>query len=202
MLRNVQRVIERWFTKHEDGEFAFGPRGNAYSIIGPTTARAPFVFTTKPRIVSALYEKEAAPACGVIGRPGLPSRSDLAWIGRLVGTRKLLFLGDMDPADLMMFAWARAGLHPTHVTFAGVNDALLKASGVATTGAFAIPLAESEQASLALLGEVVPDLARVVGRNCVQLLEAGRKIELEVLRGSRKGQAAMARALGFRGAAR
>ena len=34
----------------------------------------------------------------------------------------LLFLGDMDPADLMIFAWLREFLRPKSIVHLGVND--------------------------------------------------------------------------------
>ena len=66
------------------------------------------LFTTKPAIVSTVIEKcDAARDFGMIGRYGLPSVADLPWIRTMVGSRELFFLGDMDPVDLMVFAWLR-----------------------------------------------------------------------------------------------
>jgi hypothetical protein len=197
------RLIEGWFAKHDDGEF--GPsrrvrRSFPYSVLGPTTDGAPIVFTTKPSVVlAAIDQEEVADGPGVIGRYGLPSRTDLDWIDRIIGARALLFLGDMDPVDLMVFAWLRSSLHPKQVTFAGINDALLEAARLSATTPLSIPLAASEQQSLTLLRSVLPDLGDTVGRDCARLLEQGRKIELEGVRSGREGVEAIARAVRFRG---
>ncbi len=197
------RLIERWFAKHDDGEFGPGRRVRRwfpYSVVGPTTDGAPIVFTTKPSVVlAAMDQDEVADGPGVIGRYGLPSRTDLAWMGGIIGARALLFLGDMDPVDLMVFALLRTSLSARQVTFVGVNDALLEAAGLSATTTVSIPLAPSEQQSLTLLGNVLPDLCDTVGRDCARLLEQGRKIELEGVRSCRQGVAAIGRLVGVRG---
>jgi hypothetical protein len=197
------RLIERWFAKHNDGEFGPGirvGRSFPYSVVGPATDGAPVVFTTKPSVVLAATDQdEVADGTGVIGRYGLPSLRDLDWIGRIVGARTVLFLGDMDPADLMVFAWLRNSLCASQFTFTGVNDALLEAAGLSATTPLSLPLAASEQQSMTLLRTVLPDLADTVGRDCARMLEQGRKIELEAVRSSPGGLPAIARAVGIRG---
>jgi len=201
MDNDPTRLIEGWFAKHDDGEF--GPsmrvrRSFPYSVVGPTTDGAPIVFTTKPSVVlAAIDQDEVADGPGVIGRYGLPSRTDLDWIGGIIGARELLFLGDMDPVDLMVFAWLRSSLCPKQVTCAGVNDVLLEAAGLSATTSASLPLAASEQQSLTLLRKVLPDLGDTVGRECARMLEQGRKIELEGVRSSREGVAAIARSVRF-----
>ncbi len=200
MDNDPTRLIERWFAKHDDGEF--GPsmrvrRWFPYSVVGPATEGTPIVFTTKPSVVLAAIDRgEVTAGPGVIGRYGLPSPTDLGWISGMIGPRELLFLGDMDPVDLMVFAWLRTRLSPKQVTFVGVNDALLEAAKISSTTTISLLLAASEQQSLTLLRNVLPDLGNTVGRNCVRMLEQGRKIELEGLASSRKGVAAIVRLVG------
>ncbi len=199
MESDPTRLIEDWFASHDDGEFVAATRARPYSVVGPTTDGRPIVFTTKPStVLPALYPDEEADGPGVIGRYGLPSRTDLGWIAALIGSRELLFLGDMDPVDLVVFAWLRSSLSPRQVTFAGVNDALLEAAGLSETPAVAMPLAPSEQQSLALLRKVLPDLGHTVGPNCARLLEQGHKIELEGVKSGRHGVASIAQSAGAR----
>lgn len=61
----------------------------------------------------------------MIGRYGLPNQDDVHWLSALVGSRGLLFLGDMDPVDLMIFAWLRGHLRRSHIEYLGVSDAFL-----------------------------------------------------------------------------
>ncbi len=181
MGKELMRSIEAWFAAHDgDGEFTSGPRAFPYSVIGSPSRAARFIFTTKPAVVSRrIDEQRASLAFGMIGRYGLPCEEDLHWIHEVVGPRPLLFLGDMDPIDLMVFAWLRASLYPKVITHLGVNDALLGVLDMELPESSAIPCAPSEQESFTFLKEVFPDLSETVGRQCASLLEAGRKIELE-----------------------
>ena len=199
MGNDVVRLTEEWFTTHDDGEFASGTRAHPYSVVPPATDAGRIVFTTKPStVLAAIGQGKVADESGVIGRYGLPSRTDLDWISGMIARREFLFLGDMDPVDLMVFAWLRSGLSPKQVTFAGINDALLEAAGLSSTTTILIPLAPSEQQALTILRDVLPDLGDTVGVNCVRMLEQGRKIELEALGSSRTGMAAIARLVGVR----
>lgn len=110
MQSNTATLIEAWFTEHnQDGEFVWDGRAVPYSIVGPSSHVERMVLTTKPLIVSIAIGK-ASERVGMIGRYGLPQVSDLSWIRSIVGQRPLLFLGDMDPVDLMVFAWLRIHL--------------------------------------------------------------------------------------------
>ena len=181
MDKNQTRMIDAWFAENEDGEFVSHMAAVPYSVIGPTTDGGRLIFTTKPHVVAAIVEEEASGELGMIGRYGLPSHADLNWISELVGSRELLFLGDMDPVDLMVFAWLRAGLYPKSVAHFGVNDSLLGAFEITSTETLSIPFAPSEQRSVALLKEVFPDFGKTVGRSCTHMLERRQKIELEAV---------------------
>ncbi len=115
------------------------------------------------------------------GRFGLPDEADLPWICQLAGTRELLFLGDMDPVDLLVFAWLRAKLHPREIKHLGINDSFLMELGVRAAEARLIPCAVSERESLAFLQEVVPQIRETVGDDCNRILDRGEKIEIEAI---------------------
>ncbi len=179
----VADLIEAWFADHDDGEFVCGIASHPYSVLGQGNEGC-VIFTAKPHIVSRVIEEsEAGGELGMIGRCGLPSREDLGWISRVVGRRRLLFLGDMDPVDLMVFAWLRALLHPKPVTHIGVNDSFLEKREAPSIRIFSMPCAPSEQQSLGLLKKVLPDLGEIVGRNCASMLDQGIKIELDGFEG-------------------
>jgi hypothetical protein len=185
-------IVEKWFADHDaDGEFVCHVRAVPYSVIGPAPVAGSLVFATKPTLVSvAIHVEGSAAGLSLVGRYGLPREADLNWIIPMIGTRELLFLGDMDPPDLMVFAWLRDRLRPKQVRFLGVNDQFLDVSGISAPESFAIPLAGSERRSLAVLPEVLPDFREIVGPHCAQMLESEYKIEIEAILNAAQSPAA------------
>lgn len=183
MCANHLRLIEEWFSNHDnDGDFVFEPLESSYTLICPPSEDAPFVYATKPSIVAAAIRHPASRAeLGLVGRYGLISDSDAAWIRDVTSQRSLVFVGDMDPGDLMIYASLRLRLPPKKVRHLGVNDALLDSLQLDLPLSYKMTLSDSERDSLGLLREVFPDLSAVVGVNCAALLELGRKIELEAV---------------------
>lgn len=184
-MRGAQsRLIEQWFTKYsQDGDFVYEGRPAPYTVIAPAKAGGRVVFATKPHYVAqAIFESNECASIGLIGRYGLPCRFDLAWIRDVAAKHELFFLGDMDPADLMIFCWLRASLHPKQIEHLGVNDAYLHQLQVKLPDTFIMRCSRSERRSLPVLWKVFPELIKTVGVNCAQLLEQGRKIELDAVR--------------------
>ncbi|MGD9644967.1 MAG: hypothetical protein AB7U73_04590 [Pirellulales bacterium] len=179
-LRLVQ-TIEAWFQQHADGDFVCDEPRAAYVVQSPVGSRVPVVFTTKPATVRHAIAADKVQPLGVVGRYGLPHRRDLAWIRELVGRRPLLFLGDLDPSDLMVFAWLRARLAPKRVRHLGVNDTLLQRVDARLTIRNTIALAPTELAACELLPELLEDLPTLIGPGCSELLFGGRKMELEAI---------------------
>ncbi len=200
MHDDVAELIDAWFAKREDDGFVRGGTDVPYSVIGPSTEAERIIFTTKPMIVSlALSDQEMLDQMGIIGRPGLPTRTDLDWISLMIGQRELLFLGDMDPVDLMVFAWLRATLPGKHVGFLGISDSLLKAASIPLTTTYFLSCAPSEQQSLAFLRKVLPELTKTVGSDCADMLQRGRKRELEGIGDRRTRARVIAQAVSQRG---
>ena len=183
MSRNLTAKIEKWFDRHAgDGNFALECRSHSYSVIGPVNSNTRIVYATKPRHVVMAIDASATPdRFGMIGRYGLPQRADVKWIRDFVGNRKVLFLGDLDPPDLIVYAYLRAHFAPVPLRHLGINDAFLKKQQSQLPEGFLMSLSKSERRSVPFLREVLPDLAKIVGRHCAQLLEDGRKIELEAV---------------------
>jgi hypothetical protein len=92
-----------------------------------------------------------------------------------------MFVGDLDPADILVFEWLRLKLAPIEVLHYGINDVFLALLNVTIPKAYQIPLKESETAAVAELPELVPDIEVVLSTNCFQLLKRGYKIELEAV---------------------
>ncbi len=183
MGNDSTKSIEAWFAAHnDDGEFVCGERTVPYSVIGPADSIGQVIFTTKPMILStAIQSQDVNEEFGMVGRYGLPCKGDLRWICDLVGSRRLLFLGDMDPVDLMIFAWLRAILQARPVKYLGVSDDFLNSLQVCPTESLVIASAPSEEKSLVLLEKVFPDFRETVGHKCAKILMRGQKIELEAI---------------------
>lgn len=174
---DLPNQIADWFDKHPDGEFVHLSNEHPYQIIGPTSADDRIVFTTKPDcVVDSFQRLRATTPLPVIGRRGLPQLSDLGWIQRMIDGRNALFVGDCDPADLLVFVWLRAHLN---IQYCGICDALLAALRVPEDSLLSIPLSESEAGALLLVESVWPDFSDSLGPRCVKLLASGRKYELE-----------------------
>jgi len=127
----------------------------------------------------------------MIGRYGLPDDSDLSWIRKLIAHHSLLFLGDMDPVDLLVFAWFRASLHPQDIVHLGINDAFLRTLQIGSTETLLSPCTAAERSSLDLLKEVFPDLEATIGTKCMASLERGEKLELDGILGGGNRAAAL-----------
>lgn len=198
MRRAWANAIEEWFANHDgDGEFSAAERSNPYMVIGPRSDTASIVITTKPTVLRAAAELQSGTSrLSIIGRYGLPDEDDLRWIRRIAATRKLLFLGDMDPPDLLVFAWLRESLRPKSIKYAGAGDRLLNLLGISQPDRLAMPLATSEKNSLELLRRTLADLDEIVGPQSSRLLHHGYKIELEaIMTASQNDAAALSSAL-------
>ncbi len=113
----------------------------------------------------------------MIGRCGLPSEGDLEWIRQLTAGKELLFLGDMDPLDLLIFAWYRAIMYPQRIRFLGVNDELLRYANVPE--AYYLPFEPVEYECIKFLRDLIPDVSDIVGQQCDKVLQRGKKVELD-----------------------
>jgi hypothetical protein len=183
MSGDVATLIEQFFADQlDDGDFSIASHGAQFSFVGPRSDRGRIIYTTKRHAVQSALNHDDAPCdVGMIGRYGLPNRSDVSWLRRMLGDSELQFLGDMDPPDLLIFAWLRAALGPDVIIHFGVNDSLCERLKVVIPDSFTIPLSPSERAALPLLEKVFPDFADTVGPVCAKRLHDGYKVETEAV---------------------
>lgn len=195
MPSDLTERIEAWFMDHrDDGEFMYPTRDVAYAVIGPATSATKMIVTTKPAAISAAIRAYAVPErFGMIGRYGLPNPGDVRWFGERAGPRDVLFLGDMDPADLMIFAWLRACLHPKPIAYVGVGDAFLQMLHISFAAVLPMPCAPSELEAIRILEQVFPDLCQTVGAESARTLKEGNKIEIEAVVSAKETPAALLR---------
>jgi len=176
------KQIEQFFAERSGGEFGINSRAYPYRVIGPKVGNSHVVFATKWQCLFRGLDEYGPPkGVGMIFRYGLIVEDDLPWIRNIAGPRVLLFLGDLDPTDLLIFAWLRANLSPKTVIHFGVNDSMLNELHVTVPDSYTIALSGPECEALSLLDEVCPDVDEIVGSECIKLLRSGRKVEQEAV---------------------
>jgi hypothetical protein len=151
---------------------------DAFTVVGPSSERADtiYVYSTKPHCVTAAKrEHREFDGLGFIGRYGLPRAEDVEWTGRLLDGRRMVFLGDMEPVDLMVFAWWRASLEQGQVAYLGISDRYLQRLEIEIPEDFTIALSPCEQRAMPALEAVCPDYRSLVGPHGAALLDGGRK---------------------------
>jgi hypothetical protein len=174
-------AIRDWFIEHEDGEFVISPAGAAWRVIFPVAHSRRVIYTTKYQGVGEMLSEYSNPqSMGLIARYGLPSDEDVQGFRLLVGDRRLVFVGDADPSDLLIYAWLRSRLE---ITYRGLSDSLLKQCGVAIDPRITLQQSPDEWASMAFLTERLPEWADLVGPQLAEVVRSGKKIEAEVLAG-------------------
>lgn len=129
-------------------------------------------------------------------RPRLPSPDYLAVVRTHArGLRlPLLFVGDLKPLDLTIFATLRSGdlslrgrrLRGLDVCYLGVDDRLLALSEAHLLPGYTVErlcfeMWELEREHFQLMRELLPDLEELVGPRCLRLLESGRSLDLAAL---------------------
>lgn len=177
----MEREIRDCFAKYENsaGDFVLATSGWPFTVIPPKASTDAILYCTKQHSLLGLIQKlDRDPNFEAILRYGLPSEEVADWLRSQVGSRRLLFLGDADPADLLIYSWLRERLP---IQYAGLSDELLLRCGVELSDHLTIQLAESEVAALPLVRQCLGDLPRHVGQWCSDLLNSGRKIEVEAL---------------------
>ena len=179
MRHDSAKRIEAWFAEHDDGEFALAESASLDAVIAPSSHAGSILFTTKPKILAAVIETPLDSF--VLGGYGLPKETYVRKLLDMSRARTLLFLGDMDPADLLMFLWLRERLVPQQIKYLGLSDTFLDAIGMTSADLFQIRLAPSEQEALPLVDTLFPDMCETLGPQCTQRLQQAHKIELEVL---------------------
>lgn len=177
----METQIRDWFAKHEnsDGDFYIPTSCHPFTFIPQKSNSDTVVYCTKQHcLLKLVHELGGNHSFGAILRSGLPSDDDAIWLYSEVESRRLLFLGDADPADLLIFAWLHERLP---IEYRGLSDELLIQCGVELRDNLTIQLSESEIAALPLVSHYLGDLTSQLGPWCSALLSSGRKIEVEAL---------------------
>lgn len=177
--------IERLFNANDDAEeFAPTDRSMPYVVFSAGSASPSWLYSPKPaNLFHYLTTRDQSPPddLALVGRFGLPSESDLSWIERIAADRPIFFIGDLDPVDLLTFAWMRAQTPASQLRYIGVSDRLLRAAEMTISEQVTISLSSDERGALELVAQALPDLTDLIGPDCQRLLAQQKKIEVEAL---------------------
>jgi hypothetical protein len=175
--------IEKWFTgEHADGDFIPADRRQSYAVIGPTAKSKRVIYCTKTGVASrAIADDSVNFDHGLISRFGLLLEADVAWLSDIIGKRELIFIGDLDPVDLMIFSWLREQLPSIKLQHHGINDRFIAGLNVLIPKTYRIPLCSSEKAAFSVLNAILNDIKETLGPECYEILQGGYKIELEAV---------------------
>lgn len=162
-----------------------------------------FVFT-KPAFINFIGQRFLFPKNWlVIERHSIPTPESLTTLhGLIEGFRlPLVFVGDLRPLDLTVFALLRMGstdfsargAKPLPITYAGLDDRWLALSDTFRLRGTTLPesrMGALEREHVDLVQDLAPDLPRVVGARSWGLLKAGHDVLMEMTclgSGFRKG---------------
>lgn len=183
--RRTSDVIRDFFLAHEDGEFVVAPRDLPFQVIGASREPSWVLVVTKvqsmmPHLVDR--SQKTPEHFSVVGRAGLPNPWDAAWLAEWIGERPACFLGDLDPVDLLVYAWLRRRVDGA-LNFVGISDHLLFRMGLRCSDVPSLECSPAEKKALPLVKRMVGEASDRIGPDCLKLLESGRKIELETFLG-------------------
>lgn len=151
------------------------------------------LYSTKEALVQRWVMDEIYPAGWMaLSRYGLPTPEYLDEIRLHLAKHRLplLFVGDLDPLDLTIFAILRHGeatltgrSAKLPVYYAGIDDGWLalcerNIRKHALNEAF-LTIGALEREHLSITRELLPDIENMIGPRCLALLESGKKIEIE-----------------------
>lgn len=129
------------------------------------------------------------PPIAAIAHSGLPSPRSLGSIVRIAGLLKcpLFFVGDLDPADLSIYAALRCGTPDLVrskkpgllIRYLGIGGSRFRRLLDRVPNNFWISMDKAERSHFDLIQYVYPHLAKMIGSREVKELREGRKLEVE-----------------------
>jgi hypothetical protein len=151
-------------------------------------------YFTKPAFMDYLGRQSLFPAHWlVVERYSIPTPEAIATLHLLVKgfRRPLIFVGDLKPLDLTVFALLRRGAtgfsrtkaRPLPVVYAGLDDRWLAISDRFRRHGNVMPesrMSDLEREHVNLLADLAPDLPALVGDRSWDLLKSGHDVMIEM----------------------
>ena len=170
-------VLREEVALFDDGEVTSQDRSFPFAVVPPLDNENTVLYVTKWTAIQRISESSLnSMNCGVVARYGLPKVEDIFWIKEFANDRKLLFLGDCDPFDLLVY---HAISKVFEVEYVGVSDRLLTLWDVDIDKNITISLVDAEVEALEYLLARNPQLESLLGTECYRMLREGRKMEIE-----------------------
>ncbi len=194
MDKEITRIIQDYYDKHDgDGTFVRDDRAIPFKIIRPpTSSNSPIIVARKTQLVLEALGYELEPESpGFIGRGALPSPEDDKWIRAFVKSHRLIFLGSLDPADMMYFAWLRQRNYCRRLEYLGITDSYLRDVGASDPWRIAYKMSESQQQAMSVVDSVISDWSDIVGAVCSDVLRSGSAIDLDGIAGINKSASSL-----------
>jgi hypothetical protein len=180
--------IRRVFDRFEGGEFVQHGDEAPYADVPANGQMGPLVYCTKRSVLPEASRREPAfVPFDALTKAGLPSESERATlVQRLLAERQVFFLGDLDPPDLLIYAWLRGAAPDANIAYLGIDDRTLQEAGLLQDDrvleSATQSLSPEEREALPLTAPFLPaPLEELVGPSSARVLQSGRKIELEAL---------------------
>jgi hypothetical protein len=177
MTADILNDLRRWFSDLQDGEFVAFDSSFPYEFVAPANDDGVLLYCTKPRTVLSMFKPVIAADVGMMGRPGLPDRRDMTFLRRMIERSPVVFLGDLDPPDLLIYAWMRSQL--PDLRYFGIGDRFFQAVGAPPNETLLISHSSSERDAMKAFSSVFDEMKGVVGPTCAAILDRERKIEIE-----------------------
>ncbi len=163
----------------DEGEVTADDRVNFFHVVTPPFDSESVLYATKSHAMDRFTALlQAAPHCGILVRHGIPQVADVSWIRHFVGNRKLYFLGDCDPFDLLVY---QAVASEFDMNFLGISDRFLSAMDVELKPSLSVAIEGAEARAWEMLLETRAPIESWVGEKCFGMLNQGRKMEVEAV---------------------
>jgi hypothetical protein len=118
---------------------------------------------------------------GMIGRWGLPNDNEIEGFRAISQGRQILFLGDLDPTDLLVFMWLRQKLSEGEIVYWGIGDRYLDSIGHDLGEIPHLVCSDNEQLAYSLAADLSPELPLLLGPQCAAAIADGKKVELDAV---------------------
>lgn len=181
--------IEAWWEDNTDeGDCVLSDGLTPFSVRVPPARAQRVIVTPKPRRVIGMIEKGwlEADSC-VVGQYALPTRNEWNFFRPLIEKKPLIFLGDLDVTDILIFHWMKSFPATKHMVYCGINDEFLDAVRFKCREEFLIRLQEPEQRCFEEFKKVFTRFREQLGNDSFALLSRGVKLELEAVTNYAKG---------------
>lgn len=175
----VAARILQWVSTHQDEDVVINRRLVPYSVIIPRKHCSSIIYSTKPHVVMHyLPSILGTSGCGLVGRYGFPDVDECTWLLKLTGRGFMLYIGDLDPIDLLVFRLLRHFLKG-RIRYVGIGDTAIGVINETSLKRCKQRCSNNESETFHEFIDVLLPLTSEVGQRSFGIINDGNKIELE-----------------------